>query len=199
MSSMKLYHVSMGWTEPIKSFVPRVPDSRAYEEDDKTKRICFSTTLEGAMSAIANKPTETCTWKKFTVYEFETDDYIDYMELYRSGKVNDAILTHECWYLKPVILKGKHMLLRDFRYSYEYIPNEKQKEEYICYAIGYLKEQGIDVPLEILNELNDCTLAEAMLDILPRIFDKHHLDLDSISCDLLCSTRVMYDLELKAA
>ncbi|RHB41980.1 hypothetical protein DW886_15610 [Enterocloster aldenensis] len=196
---MKLYHVSMDWSQTPKLFIPRIPESRAYDEDDVTERICLSTTIAGALSAIANKPTETCTWKKITVYELETDDYIDSLDLYMSGKVNDSILTHECWYLKPVVLNGRHMLLRNFSYSYEFIPNEKRKDEYISYAIYYLKEQGVDLSKKIMDDLNCCTLAEAMLEILPGIFDEHHLDLDSISCDLLCSTRVMYDLELKEA
>lgn len=196
---MKLYHVSMGWTETLKLFTPRVPDSRAYDEDDVTARICFSKTIEGALSAIANKPTETCTWKEITIYELDTDNYIDSRRLYLSGKVNDAILTNECWYLEPVTLKGTHMLLRDFSYSYEYIPNEKMKDEYIDYAIFYLKDQGICVPGEVLNELRNCTLAEAMFDILPGVFNEYCLDLDEISSDLLASTRIMYDLELKAA
>lgn len=196
---MKLYHVSMDWTQTPKLFIPRIPESRAYDEDDVTERICLSTTIAGALSAIANKPIETCTWKKITVYELETDDYIDSMDLYMSGKVNDAILTHECWYLKPVVLNGTHMLLRDFSYSYEFIPNEKMKDEYISYAIYYLKEQGVDLSKKLMDDLNHCTLAEAMFEILPGFFDEYHLDLDSISCDLLCSTRVVYDLELKAA
>ena len=80
------------------------------------------------------------------------------MELYISGKVNDAILTHECWYLKPVVLSGTHMLLRDFSYSYEFIPNEDVRDEYLNYAIYYLKDQGVDLSKKVMDDLNRCKL-----------------------------------------
>lgn len=47
----QLYHLSTE-NHDGETFVPRVPEFRAFDEDGIVKRICFSTTLTGAYRAI---------------------------------------------------------------------------------------------------------------------------------------------------
>lgn len=49
---MRLYHVSIGTKGGKCWFYPRVPEYRLCGEDDTTKRICFSDSIERALSAI---------------------------------------------------------------------------------------------------------------------------------------------------
>lgn len=194
---MTFYHVSLGWTEEYKRFVPRIPEFRAYGEDDVTKRICISDSISGCLSAIPDKPYRTDIWKEITVYKCEIENYIGFKELYWTGKVFDAYLTHECWYLEPIEMAGRHMLLRGFDSCYEFVPNEQRTDEYILYAVDYLKNHNVRITDEIKKRLYSCSMLEAMYDIFPQIFHEHDLDLDEVSEEILATTRIITNPELK--
>ena len=194
---MKLYHIAMGWTEISKLFVPRVPETRAYGEDDVTKRICLSTSIEGCFNAMANKPYQSNT--KITLYEVNTDDYVSYEKLYSTGKVYDAYLTHECWYLQPIIMTGKHLILKNFESDIEFVPDETRKDEFLCFLFDYLENhKNVFCSNEfesLIDGLESHSVAEILFEILPPYFDKYLLDMDDICADILSSIRIMYNLE----
>lgn len=48
-----LYHVSDRIDAPgVKCFIPRIPESIARGEDDKTPRVCFADSIENCIKAI---------------------------------------------------------------------------------------------------------------------------------------------------
>lgn len=131
---MYIYHISSikniklndrGNTE----FIPRMPNQVVCDinsefaqpiEDFKTKRICFSESIAGAISA---SPTLQYNLHRnltinshyiihpfIYVYFINTDDlekefFISNKELIDNGLVYDAKFTKECWYTKPLELK----------------------------------------------------------------------------------------------
>lgn len=110
---MKLYHLTKDLTHN-GMFYPRVPTNRAEIEDDVTPRICFSNSIEGALTAIPVPGSSFaelnesfgCVWK---VFELDTDTIpsqstINPKELYHDGKVLDAWLTGEHWVTQPIDL-----------------------------------------------------------------------------------------------
>lgn len=132
---MKYYHISNG-EEIINKFIPRVPEDRNIYEDDKIKRICVSTSLDGCLSAVP--------WQydieyyadeelPITVYEFEIDekDIINSEYLYNNNLVADANITKECWVTKEIEPnKIYDIILKEFSSEiYAIIPNDKKHDK----------------------------------------------------------------------
>lgn len=108
----KLYHISNS-CNIIDEFIPRIPYSRASEEDNTTPRVSLSSSIEGCLTAVpwGNSRLEQIFWEDgsflIRVYEFEiskldcgkliTPDY-----LYFSDSVRDAYATKEYWYLDTI-------------------------------------------------------------------------------------------------
>lgn len=191
VNNMILYHVSKGWTELYKEFIPRVPEFRAYDEDNKTERICLSDSIGGCLSAIPDSLYHTDEYTKLTIYECDIDDYINYEELYKYGMVPDAYVTHEYWCLKPIWMFGTHVLLSDFDSHYEFVPDEKRLDEYVLYVVDYLNCHDIIIPADTKKRLENCTMIEAMYDIFPPLFYKNNLDLDDVSEEILTTSRII--------
>lgn len=191
---MKLYHVSMGWTETPKLFIPRIPKTRADFEDSVTKRICLSTSIEGCLNAMAEKPYRSNT--KLTIYSCNVESFVGYHKLYMSGKVYDACLTQECWYLKPLIMEGKQTILKDFACDCKFVPIEYKKEELLTYIFTFFKEYPAFIPDNILSSLEFYTMYELMYSILPPYFKHSPLDLDDVFENIgLPFLRTMYLLK----
>lgn len=103
---MILYHISQNLNNYIDTFYPKIPskDRMCLEEDISMKRICVSSNIAGALSAmprdgdIANE--------KFRVYEFEIDEkdenLLDYKTIYENNYVQDSLCTKEYWILKAI-------------------------------------------------------------------------------------------------
>ena len=190
---MKLYHVSMGWTETPKLFIPRIPKTRANFEDGITKRICLSTSIEGCLNAMAEKPYRYNT--KLTIYQCDVEDFVRYDELYLSGKVYDACLTQECWYLKPLVMDGKYVFLKEFACDCQFVPLEHKKKELITRILSLLEEYPIDIPYDI-TLLEHNTMYDLMYQILPSYFTSCDLDLEDVFGSIgLPSLRTMYHLK----
>lgn len=192
---MKLYHVSMGWTELSKDFIPRIPESRALHEDDTTKRICLSTSIEGCLSAMADKPYKSNT--KITIYECDVDHFVDYNELYDSGKVLDAHITKECWYLEPITMNGKHLLLKYFECDCKFVPDEQLKAEFINHVLYYVQMNQLALPKDIFDNITSCSVKQLLYHILPPYFDNNNLDLDEVCEQVFMHIRTMYNLQLE--
>lgn len=114
---IKLYHVSYNFTTDdfVKNFKPRVPKWTTEErstpvlhmENSTIPRICFSDSINHAMSAAVYWPSE---GEEFMVYELTVDkddpNLILPETLYAQDYVRDALETREHWYLEPVTLTG---------------------------------------------------------------------------------------------
>lgn len=125
-----LYHVSL---EEVKFFEPRIPSLTLLDEDNTTKRICFSNTLEGALSALQgsiklydgliNISKDYDCPAIIHIYSIEEenigDDFIIDNRVV-SMKVPDAIITGEVWVTKSIDVKEMNhqiIVLTDFNYK----------------------------------------------------------------------------------
>ena len=88
-TKLTLYHLSK---TPITKLTPRIPKSDF--EDQKTPRICFSTSIQGCLIGINEN--KNILGETFKVYKLETSDY------YKPNKkeVADVDITDEIWVLK---------------------------------------------------------------------------------------------------
>lgn len=193
---MKLYHIALGWQKETKEFIPRIPKLIAVNENKEIKRICLSDSIEGCLSAIPYKPQNSMSKKKITIYKGDFDKYIGYKELYFSGKVPDAYLTHEHWILDPVQMTGKHVYLKNFESNYEYVPDEKKHQDFIKNTISILRKNKYKNIKELILVLQKNTMAEAMLTILPEIMNSYLIDWDDICGDILNTTRLVLEPEI---
>lgn len=102
---MVLYRMELLEGEAIKEFVPCIPKSILYGEDEETKRICLSNSLDGCLTSApwGGVQFEDLSINTiFRVYEFDTNDIqegnlIYPEELYRKDLVVDAEITGEHW------------------------------------------------------------------------------------------------------
>lgn len=113
------YHISTD-LEHDGTFTPRIPTTRADNEDFSSPRICVSRTIEGAVSAIPNGGSRLDEliehnhgFLKLFVFDSEDldlndDNMIDCDTLYEKGLVHDATITDEYWIMKPVKVPETH-------------------------------------------------------------------------------------------
>lgn len=109
---MLYYHVSIGYNDIEKQFIPRIPQSVGGSENTTIKRICFSPTVEQCLCAIKDflETLEDSESNTLTIYTLDTDqldaDLVsnDIVKSY----VHDAFLTGEVWVTTPVTLLGEH-------------------------------------------------------------------------------------------
>lgn len=132
---MILYHVSRELD--LKPFFhPRVPskDRMLKCENSTIPRLCVSTTLEGALSAIPRDYEDICDIP-FRIYEFNSDNHfvIPYSVLYEKEEVIDANITKECWILDDTIVPHKTYIIDIESYNSEAddaIPYTRRDEYY---------------------------------------------------------------------
>lgn len=97
-----LYHLSE-INHNNEVFYPRVPysimDEEEYE-DQKTKRICFSTTLSGAFRAIQFRPDETMVLYVHVPYNINVKYYYP-----TETQVYDCKFTNEVWVKRKTKMK----------------------------------------------------------------------------------------------
>lgn len=160
---IKLYHVSFDIdNEPLcKRFVPRVPESHEYGEDNKTKRICFSDSIEGCLDSIGENKlpdiitgkTKIIVWEK--VFSISDSELVDWKYLYENDLVCDAAMTHEYWYKKPITIEGRYYYILDLDKA---IGNRETywivKSRYREAIVATLLERGANI--EELDNLDLC-------------------------------------------
>lgn len=105
MSSLKLYHVSEQQIHN-KMLYPRVPDNYMTNigaEENKTHRVCFAETIDGALAALG----QNIEGKKFYVYTADITDQVVVSNhtIIQKGYVPDGRHTKETWVLDPVRIK----------------------------------------------------------------------------------------------
>lgn len=115
MDYIRLYHLSLALDDVIEFFIPGIPSAIMLGEDDTIPRVCASSSIEGALSAVP--------WggrKLEEIYEYHEENIIegeDYEKiqirvyeflvplesvippgvLYERGLVEDAKETNEYW------------------------------------------------------------------------------------------------------
>jgi hypothetical protein len=103
---MNYYHIS-DINQNRRKFRPRVPKDRLPEEDGKTKRVCFSTSINGCIYAIGFDEIFFM-FSKFHDYTYYVHIPLDYSgNIYKPTvkEVPDVRETREKWFLDTVKLK----------------------------------------------------------------------------------------------
>ena len=91
-----LFHLST--YRNLSVLTPRIPENAVPEyEDATTKRVCFSDSIEGCLSALQNP-------REYYVYVPE-EDIEDSVYHPTSDEVKDAKYTHEVWALSEIKVK----------------------------------------------------------------------------------------------
>lgn len=91
-----LYHISENFSNSL-SLTPRIPNNfmtRNGYEDNITKRICLSTTINGCLAGLSKNIKN----KQFHVYSIRTDKYI----IPTIQQVPDSKITNEVWITHPI-------------------------------------------------------------------------------------------------
>lgn len=93
--SILLYHLST--IKGLEILIPKVPETAISGlEDTSIKRVCFSDSIEGCLSALQDIP------RKYYVYS-PCEEVVPYYP--RVDEVRDAKYTHEVWVTKNVKVK----------------------------------------------------------------------------------------------
>lgn len=135
---MQIYHVSFDKDAPLKKlFIPRIPTSTAPNENHTVKRICFSESIKGAITAIHNFQDKLSNSDHLTVYRMNTSKLsksalIPVDKVY-SDYVGDASITRECWVLKQCKLTGIQYKILNYGIDYAYIVHDSLKNDLLEY------------------------------------------------------------------
>lgn len=97
----KLYHLSMERMDG-KVLYPRVPESRANDEDAVTKRVCFSTSIRGCVKAIC---AESISCSAYVYEPTDVSKIKDSIVVPSTDEVSDVKETREKWVTCPVEVK----------------------------------------------------------------------------------------------
>lgn len=98
---MTCYHLSKSRLHDTV-LIPRIPSSISTGEDNKTKRVCLSTNINGCINAIAFSQSLGVGDRLF-VYSTNIDD--ESVIIPNESMVTDVRITDEVWSIKPVSLK----------------------------------------------------------------------------------------------
>lgn len=104
---MKFYHVTLEDRGKQKVLLPRVPDETSINENISESRISIAASIIDCLKGLEITKYFEADYGDVIVYSFEIDDndpnLISWETLYSDGLVNDAALTHEYWYKKPIM------------------------------------------------------------------------------------------------
>lgn len=154
---MKLYHVTKDLNHD-GHFTPRIPQCRYHLEDETIPRICFSASIEGALSALPVPKGGSfgylnevggCVWK---VFEVETDTLDPQViqtpqQLYESGLVLDTWMTEEYWITTPLDLSESSYLI--LIHEWELLEMGLEDQEEVIEALGWnFREEDRFAPSE---------------------------------------------------
>lgn len=159
---IKLYHISPEIDKLEIKFTPRIPVDIENNEDNTTLRICFSDSIEGCLSAMGNvnRYIDETGKGTFVMYSFECfiddNNLIDWRSLFESGKVPDAAVTHEYWYMKPITLHGRRIIINNLEYAHQNRRTVKViQNKYRENILTVLKRYGLN---EDMNHYDICYL-----------------------------------------
>ena len=148
---MVLYHISYNLEQDGECmFSPKIPEKVEGDEDITIPRICFADTIQNCIRSVNGYPRDEINYIR--VYEFEVDPndeaLVSWKEIYSKGYVNDAELTHEFWYLKPVKLKSRVYKITEFDKQEFIVISQVSKQK----IVSILTEQ-LDMQEEIFAEM----------------------------------------------
>lgn len=121
LSYIVLYHASLD--RNLKTMIPRVPERKMKNEDSISKRICFSPSILGALTASSKFRKDDIVY----IYKYATNDY------YQPSpkQVIDAPITGELWIEKDIDVEiyckvkikayNKNYSIEGFVYSFEFV------------------------------------------------------------------------------
>ena len=115
-----LYHVSDRIDSPgVKCFVPRIPVSIAFGEDDRTPRVCFTDSIGNCIKAIS---VDLNVQEYITVYRLDAriilrKNLVLPEEIMAGNLVPDVKDTNEHWVLQPCIMSPEFYRITDFEWS----------------------------------------------------------------------------------
>lgn len=122
---------------------PKVPDCSIPGENVSDARISLAPTINECIRGVGNEAYFSVNNRRIYAYKIVVDendnDLYDFRYLYRNNLVSDAMLTHEYWYMTPVVPKEVRI--------YEVKCNETKK-----YTI--IENKQIDRVKNILSEIN---------------------------------------------
>lgn len=108
-----------------RTFIPRIPKNRLPKEDDKTKRICLSPSIQDACSSFPHKTAlgHKCYSDRpmfLAVYSLPTvnDEHAILTPDEIKEYVPDAMKTNEHWLLKPLQLEAEIIRITSIKYEF---------------------------------------------------------------------------------
>lgn len=152
----KLYHLSL---EKIEVFKPKIPENILPRENNITKRICLSNSIENCLSAVywfgSADDVEYCVLSDtgiipIYVYEFLIDDskLKTPNEVYKENVI-DALYTNEYWYIgEEIINPVKSYIINLKDYTYKTI-SIKDKETNLMTIINKIE----NIKYEIISDI----------------------------------------------
>lgn len=156
MIKTKLYHVSR-YAAKDKTFIPRIPSYRAFNENNTIPRICTSTSIEGCLNGIPQIKSYADNVREarrvFKVFEFNIDKNKK-SNIITSDKLKDEIpdidITDEHW------LTSKTIADKMYYISYISGRNENNLNSFdILYQKSILKiNESFDIILNDIEEVN---------------------------------------------
>lgn len=163
---MYLYHITMFDKEFQTVLRPKIPEETMAHENITTERISFSDSIMRCITGLGQTD-KIHSGAKIRVYQVQVDNsdeaLIGPRELYYRGWVDDAVLSHEYWYLKPIRVC----------YYYEYAIEDIIINKYIVISAKYeqlvtefleskkIKYNSGKTLIEIINsELDEATQRE---------------------------------------
>lgn len=115
---MVFYHVSFlrGKRHRVKTFVPRVPDTCAPDEDKSFPRICLTPTVEQCVQAMAPDSRDLRKGAVVTVYtaEISENDPCLWRPEEIADRVPDSVENQEYWYVAPLTMVANEFEIADF-------------------------------------------------------------------------------------
>ena len=142
---MLLYHIS----EDVmfnKKLYPRIPDNHMTKigaEENKTPRVCFSESIDGALIALG----QNLRGKRLYVYvaDLKGQRVVTNREIVDKGFVPDAKITGETWVLDPVRIKlitsiVVHEADKEYEYSYK-THNKDTANKAFVYSWNYTERK----------------------------------------------------------
>lgn len=119
-----LYNVTFDITDERTHLIPYIPHTAAFDEDMKTKRVCFADTIEHCIAALGSSHRNLYTGCEIiirSVAEMTLDPqlFVTAQELFEEKRVPDALETGECWYLDEVDVTKEVYRIEDFMEEYD--------------------------------------------------------------------------------
>lgn len=102
------YHVSSRFLGERCILIPKIPEGAvSFNEDVKTKRVCFSPTVRQCLIGKAGTDEWSSVIDEFSekYYSENLSLYVTFKKLNKAGRVSDKHITEEKWSKKDILVK----------------------------------------------------------------------------------------------